>query len=66
LTSLSNAWIDETNPENVLSFEKRLDALTVNDLQEAVKKYFDNKNYVKVVLYPENAKVKEGIIKKQM
>lgn len=38
---------------DVLSFEKRVDALTPNDLKEAANKYFDMKNYIQVVLYPE-------------
>jgi len=37
----------------VLSFEKRVDALTPKDLKDAANKYFDMKNYIQVVLYPE-------------
>ncbi|HTJ49501.1 MAG TPA: insulinase family protein [Cyclobacteriaceae bacterium] len=37
----------------VLSFEKRVDALTPKDLKDAANKYFDMKNFIQVVLYPE-------------
>jgi zinc protease len=63
LTNLSTAFIDQTNPENILDYEKRVDALTVQDLQKAAQKFFNMKNYIKVVLYPENAKVEEGVKK---
>jgi zinc protease len=59
LSSLSNAWIDRHNPENILDYEKKVAALTVTDLQNAAKKFLDMNNYVKAVLYPENAKVPE-------
>jgi zinc protease len=54
LTTLSTAWINGDNPENVLDYEKRVDALTVEDLKKAAVKFFDMNNYVKAVLYPEN------------
>lgn len=55
LNSLSRAWIDRTNPERILDYPKRVDALTVADLQKAAKKFLNLNNYVKAVLYPENA-----------
>lgn len=66
LTNLSNAWINETNPENILNYEQRVDALTKEDVQKAAQKFFNFNNVVKVVLYPESANVKEGVIKKQL
>jgi len=42
-----------SNATDVLSYEKRVDALTSNDLKDAANKYFDMKNYVQIVLYPE-------------
>jgi zinc protease len=39
--------------DEVLSFEKRIEAIRTSDLKEAAIKYFDMKNYVQVVLYPE-------------
>ena len=59
LTSLSNAWINRDNPEDILDYEKRVDALTAADVQKAAQKFFNLNNYVKAVLYPENAKVPE-------
>lgn len=63
LDVLSQAFIDGTNPEQALDYEKRVDALTIQDLQKAAKKYFDMKNYIKAVLYPESANVETGVKK---
>ncbi|WP_333819125.1 M16 family metallopeptidase [Ohtaekwangia sp.] len=38
---------------NVLSYEKRISALTVKDIKDTANKYLDAKNYVQVVLNPE-------------
>ncbi len=65
LTALSTAFIDETNPEMVLDYETRLNALTIKDLQNAAKKFLDMNNYVKAVLYPESSKVEEGVQQKK-
>ena len=61
LTNLSNAFIDENNPENILDYEQKVDALTVQDLQKAAQKFLSTTNYLKAVLYPESANVEEGI-----
>jgi zinc protease len=63
LNNLSNAFIDQTNPENILDYEQKVDALTVQDLQKAAQKFLSTTNYIKAVLYPENANVEEGIKK---
>jgi zinc protease len=63
LGSLSQAFIDQNNPEDILTYEQRVDALTLQDLQKAAQKFFDMKNYVKAVLYPENFNVQEGVKK---
>jgi zinc protease len=42
-----------TNPEGILAYEKRVDALTVTDLQASANKYLDTKNFVQIVLNPE-------------
>jgi zinc protease len=60
LSGLSEAFIDNENPEKILDFESRVDSITLADLQQAAKKYFDMKNYIKAVLYPENADVPTG------
>jgi zinc protease len=63
LDVLSQAFINGTDPELALDFEKRVDALKLEDLQKAAKKYLDMKNYIKAVLYPENANVETGVKK---
>jgi zinc protease len=42
-----------SNPAGVLSYEKKVDALTPKDIKEVANKYLDAKNYVQVVLNPE-------------
>lgn len=42
-----------TNPEGILAYEKRVDALTVKDLQASANKYLDTKKFVQIVLNPE-------------
>jgi zinc protease len=42
-----------SNPASILSYEKRVDALTVKDLKDVANKYLDTKNYIQVVLNPE-------------
>lgn len=53
LQSLSTAWINRDNPENLLQYESRVNALTLDDIKKAAQKYLDLNNYVKAVLYPE-------------
>lgn len=57
LDNLSTAFIDQNNPENILTYEQRVDALKVEDIQKAAKKFLSMNNYVKAVLYPENATI---------
>ena len=63
LTGLSQSFIEGTDPEAILNYETRVNALTINDLQNAAKKFLDINNSIRVVLYPENAKVEEGVKK---
>jgi zinc protease len=42
-----------SNNTEILSYEKRVEALTTNDIKETANKYFDLSNYVLVILYPE-------------
>jgi zinc protease len=58
---LSNAFIDQTNPENVLDYEQKVNAITVGDLQKAAKKFLTLNNMVKAVLYPESSKIPQGV-----
>jgi zinc protease len=59
MNSLTNGWINRENPENILDFEEKVDALTVHDIQEAAKKFIPLDKVVKAVLYPENVKIPE-------
>jgi zinc protease len=51
--SLQNAFVNGTDPEDILKFEQRLAAVTADDVKHAATRYFDLRNYVQVVLYPE-------------
>ena len=42
-----------SNPAAILSYEKKVDALTVTELKATANKYFDMKNFIQVILYPE-------------
>lgn len=53
LLSLSRSWIERTDPNWILQSVKQVNALTVQDLQETAKKYFNMNNYIKAVLNPE-------------
>ncbi len=63
LSSLSNSWINKENPENILTYEEKVNALTVQDLQAAAKKFLPLDKAVKAVLYPEKVKVPEEVKK---
>jgi zinc protease len=63
LSNLSNAFIDQNNPENILDYEQKVDALTVQDLQKAAQKFLSTTSYIKAVLYPESANIEEGVKK---
>jgi len=51
--SLQNAFVNNSDPEEILNFEQRLAAVTPADVAKAAQRYFDLQNYVQVVLYPE-------------
>jgi zinc protease len=42
-----------TNADNVMSYEKRVAALTAKDIKDTAVKYLDMKNFVQIVLNPE-------------
>jgi zinc protease len=56
LGRLQNCVENETSFDDILTYEKRVDALTTTDLKTVANKYLDMKNFVQVVLYPENSK----------
>ncbi|MDR7049714.1 zinc protease [Duganella sp. 3397] len=51
--SLQNAFVNGTDPQEILTFEQRLAAVTPADVAQAAQRYFDLQNYVQVVLYPQ-------------
>jgi zinc protease len=53
LNSLHSFYEDNGNPEKMLNYPKFVKNLNAPAIQNAVKKYFNMENYVKVVLYPE-------------
>lgn len=53
LEALTSSWIEHDNPQWITGYEKIVDAVTVADLQEMAKKYFNMDNYIKAVLNPE-------------
>ncbi|MBL7757903.1 MAG: insulinase family protein, partial [Chitinophagaceae bacterium] len=59
LSQLSNAWINRTNPENILDYEQKVSALTTDDLKEAALRFLPLDKMVKALLFPENVKMPE-------
>ncbi len=59
LNNLSSAWINQDNPENILDYEQKVSEITTERVQMAALKFLTLNNYVKVVLYPENATIKD-------
>jgi len=59
LSQLSNAWINRTNPENILDYEQKVNALTTDDLKEAAQRFLPLDKMVKALLFPENVKLPE-------
>ena len=53
LDELSYSWIEQNDPKWILDYSKSVDALTVQDMQEAAKKYLNMQNYIKAVLNPD-------------
>lgn len=57
----NNYWLNKlqqtvelgTDPADMMTFEKRLNAITGKDLKDAANRYFNMNNYLQAVLYPE-------------
>jgi zinc protease len=50
---LQNCAENGLNTSDILTYEKRVDAITVDQVKAAANRYVDFKNYVQVVLNPE-------------
>jgi len=53
LSILSASFTNETDPKRVLTYIKRVDALTVQSVKEIANKYFNEDDYVVGILMPE-------------
>ncbi len=56
LNAISKYYYHNENPLNILEYDKLVDALSVDIIKQASRKYLNTKNYVQVVLYPEQPK----------
>ncbi|MFP5393110.1 MAG: M16 family metallopeptidase [Gammaproteobacteria bacterium] len=53
LNGLQASLLNGTDPMRLLTITQEIDKLSVADVQQAAQRYFDEKNYVQVVLNPE-------------
>jgi len=53
LTVLRSYYYNGEDPRETLKYEERINAITVQDIQETANKYLNTYNFIKVVLYPE-------------
>jgi len=56
LSYLQEATLYQTDPAEILTLEKRINAITQDDVKQAANRYLTPDNYVQVVLYPEQKK----------
>lgn len=61
MDNLTNAFINQDNPENILDYEQKINSITAEDLQKIAKKYLTLNNMVKSVMYPESSHIKEEV-----
>ncbi|TDI83477.1 MAG: insulinase family protein [Caldithrix sp.] len=54
LRALRSVYYHESDPKNILTYDKLVESLTLADIKKAARKYFNTENYVEVVLYPED------------
>ena len=54
LNNLEFRYLHKLDPLGILDYLDLVDNLTLDDIQQAAKKYFNIKNYVRVVLIPES------------
>ena len=54
VNALQSRYFHDMDPETILRYDKQIEGLTLDDLQEAAREYLDQENYVRVVLYPED------------
>jgi len=54
LSYLTNQYQEQLDPNEILSMNSKLDALTAAQLKNSMNAYWDGKNYIRAVLMPEN------------
>jgi zinc protease len=53
LSYLQDATLYGTDPANILTYEKRINDVSTDDIREAARRYINTANYVQAVQYPE-------------
>jgi zinc protease len=56
LNSLWGAYFNEEDPKEILDYTQLIENISAERVKNAAQKFLDNKNYIKVVLYPESSK----------
>jgi zinc protease len=56
LSKLESAYFDGDDINQVLTFEQRLNSITIDDIKQLAQKCFTKDHFVRVVLMPEEAK----------
>jgi zinc protease len=54
LSNLEFKYFHKEDPMDVLTYPEMVGHLSLENIQEAARKYLDRDNYIRVVLYPEN------------
>ena len=54
LNNLEYRYFNNLDPAGIMDYLDLVDSLTLDDIQKAAQKYFNVKNYVRVVLLPED------------
>jgi len=60
LSYLRDQFMNDDNPEQVLSYQKALTKITPEALKTAANKYLNGENFVRLVLYPDKKKANEN------
>ncbi len=55
LRALESTYTHGSDPKSILTFNELVDGLTLAGIKNTAAKYFNEKNYVKIVLYPEGS-----------
>ena len=55
LNRLFASYYHKTNVEDIPNYEKYINNLSAEDIQKAAKKYFNEDDFMKIVLYPNNS-----------